>query len=338
MRGTIIGVTLLCCTVSGLASAEQWEPVATDLLKNTKTGFGGLCGIVVDHKTGDLWVNLSDRGMYHSGDQGKTWKRVSDAQPQGRTETPGCWQIDPTGPSGKIVTALVYGSPIAVSNDHAGSWSYLDKKSSHIDWCAVDWSDPAMSFVLALKHESGGLLLASRDGGKSFIELGTGYATGWTFDSQTAVVATATGRQSPRPQLLRTSDAGKSFQACGHFSPVGKGSSQALPKWHDNKLYWLVEEGLITTQDKGATWQKICPIKNAQYGPIFGKTPTHLFVLTKAGIIESSDGGSTWSTPLATPANLRGVDNLTWLEYDPVHDILYLMRMGTDLYRLSRGR
>jgi hypothetical protein len=59
--------------------------------------------------------------------------------------------------------------------------------------------------------------------------------------------------------------------------------------------------------------------------------------LTKAGVVESTDGGSTWSKPLAIPRGLRGVGGLTWLEYDPVHDVLYLMRMGTDLYRLSRG-
>jgi hypothetical protein len=35
---------------------------------------------------------------------------------------------------------------------------YLDNKSLHIDWCAVDWTTPDLKFVLALKHESGGLL------------------------------------------------------------------------------------------------------------------------------------------------------------------------------------
>jgi hypothetical protein len=335
---TILGAVLLSSSIPALAAAADWQPIATELLKSEKTGFGGLCGIVVDHKTGELWVNLSDRGMFHSADQGKTWKRVSDTQPKGRTETPGCWLIDPTSASGKMVTALVYGSPISVSTDHAATWSYFDIKSAHIDWCAVDWSDPSLSFVLALKHESNGSLLASRDGGKSFVELGKGYATGWVFDGRTAVVATATSREAPRPHLVRTTDAGKTFAPCGDFSPVGKGSSQALPKWHDGKLYWLVESGLISSQDSGASWQKICPIKEALYGPIFGKQTNHMFVLTKGGVIESTDGGSAWSKPIPIPSNLRGVGSLTWLEFDPVHDVVYLMRMGTDLYRLSRGQ
>ena len=80
---------LFICVAPVLAADPDWQPVLTDLLKSEKTGFGGLCGVVVDHQSGDVWVNLSDRGMFHSRDQGQTWKRVSDTQPKGRTETPG---------------------------------------------------------------------------------------------------------------------------------------------------------------------------------------------------------------------------------------------------------
>jgi hypothetical protein len=209
------------------STEPQWQPVATGLLKTEKTGFGGLCGIVVDHQTGEVWVNLSDRGMFRSADQSKTWKRASETQPKGRTETPGCWLFDPTGKTNTMVTALVYGSPIAVSADQAAAWRHLDNKSSHIDWCAVDWSDPEMKFVLALKHESGGLLLVSNDGGKTFAEAGKGFGPGWVFDGQTAVVAEAKTKDRPKPNLLRTTDGGKSFQPCGAYSPVGTNSAGA---------------------------------------------------------------------------------------------------------------
>jgi hypothetical protein len=52
------------------------------------------------------------------------------------------------------------------------------------------------------------------------------------------------------PRLLRTTDAGKSFVPCGEYSPVGRGSAQALPRWHEGKLYWLVDGGLIVTEDR----------------------------------------------------------------------------------------
>lgn len=276
--------------------------------------------------------------MFHSSDQGKTWKRASETQPKGRTETPGCWLLDPTGKSGKMMAALVYGSPIAISADQAATWNYLDTKSGHIDWCAVDWTDPDLKFVLALKHEAGGLLLASTDGGKSFVEIGKGHGTGWVFDGQTAVTSQAKSKLMPKPTLLRTTDGGKTFKACGEYSPVGANSAQALPKWRAGTLYWLVEGGLIATADSGATWKKLGEVKGAQYGPVFGKDAKHMFVLTKSGAVESSDGGATWSKPLAPPKEMKGIGGLSWLEYDPKNDVLYLMKMGSDLYRLSRGK
>lgn len=336
MKRNFAALFLLLCTTPAPAADADWRPVATDLLRREKTGFGGLCGVVVDRRTGDLWVNLSDRGMFHSGDQGRTWKRVSDAQPKGRTETPGCWLLDPTGTSGTMVTALVYGSPIAVSADRAATWKYLDNKSSHIDWCVVDWTDPDLKFVLALKHEAGGLLLASTDGGKSFAEVGKGYGPGWVFDGRTAVVARVQTKETPTPGLVRTTDGGKTFTPCGDYSPVGRNSAQALPRWRDGTLYWLVDGGPIATTDRGATWKQLGAVKDAQYGPVFGKDARHLFVLTKAGVVESTDGGSTWSKPLAPPREMKGVGGLSWLEYDPGNDVLYLMKMGSDLYRLAR--
>jgi photosystem II stability/assembly factor-like uncharacterized protein len=329
-------LVLFLLSAPALAADPQWQPVVTDLLKSEKAGFGGLCGIVVDHNTGDVWVNLSDRGMFCSTDQGQSWKRVSATQPKGRTETPGCWLLDPTGKSKKMLTALVYGSPIGVSADHAETWRFLDARSSHIDWCAVDWTSPDMKFVLAVKHESGGLLLTSTDGGQSFTEVGKGYGTGWVFDGQTAVVAEAKTRERPKPSLLRTTDGGKTFKPCGEYSPVGANSAQALPKWRADTLYWLVDGGVIATTDKGETWKKLGEVKDAQYGPIFGRDAKHMFVLTKAGVVESSDGGVTWSKPLPLPKEMKGIGGLSWLEYDPKNDVLFLMKMGSDLYRLAR--
>ncbi len=338
MKPCFVLLILLILSAPSLAADPQWQPVGTDLLKREKTGFGGLCGIVVDHHTGDVWVNLSDRGMFRSTDQGKSWKRVSDTQPKGRTETPGCWLLDPTGKSKRMVTALVYGAPIGVSADHAATWRFLDAKSGHIDWCAVDWTSPGMKFVLAVKHESGGLLLTSTDGGKSFTEVGKGYGTGWVFDGRIAVVAEAKSKEKTKPNLLRTTDRGKTFRPCGQYSPVGANSAQALPKWRDDTLYWLVDGSMIATADKGETWKKLGEVKGAQYGPIFGRNAKHMFVLTKAGVVESRDGGVTWSKPLPPPKEMNGIGGLSWLEYDPKNDVLFLMKMGSDLYRLARQK
>jgi photosystem II stability/assembly factor-like uncharacterized protein len=324
------GILPIMVLVTAAPAPAQWQPLTSDLVREHKPGFGGVCGVVVDHKTGDVYLDLSDRGIFKSTDQGKSWQRVG-AEIRGRTEWPGCLMLDPVGATNKMVVALVYGGPIAVRNDAAASWTFLDKKSNHIDWCAVDWSDPAMTLILALKHESGDLLIVSRDGGKSFEEVGKGYGPAWVFDSSTAVVAEARSKARPAPRLLRTTDAGRTFTAGPEYT------ARALPRWHKGTLYWLVEGALIMTNDRGQSWKKVAELKDCRFGPIFGKDQKHLLVLTGAGIVETIDGGATWAKAIALPKGFGAVSPLSWMEYDPVHDLLYVMKMGSDLYRLQRS-
>jgi photosystem II stability/assembly factor-like uncharacterized protein len=315
------------------ATAQDWQAVTGELAKQEKPGYGGMCGVAVDHKTGDIYLNVSDRGIYRSSDLGKSWQRAGQ-EIKGRTEWPGCLMLDPIGGTKKMVVALVYGGPISASADAGESWRFLDKKSNHIDWCAVDWTDPDMKLIFALKHESGDLLIVSRDGGESFEEVGKGYGPAWVFDSKTAVVAEAKNKNKAKPRLLRTTDAGKTFE------PGPEYTARALPRWHGDKLYWLVEGALIATSDQGQNWSKIADLKDGRFGPIFGKDSKHLFVLTGAGIVESNDGGATWAKaiPLPKAVAMGGVSALSWIDYDPVHDVLYVMKMTSDLYRLQRGK
>jgi photosystem II stability/assembly factor-like uncharacterized protein len=315
------------------ARADDWRPVATELLTKEKTGFGGLSGVAVDRATGTLYVCLSDDGLFRSSDQGKTWERLGKGVPKGRTETPGCLQLDPTGKTKRFVWPTVYGGPVVLGTTDSDSWRAVDKKCQHVDWYAADWSDPEMKFALAFKHESGGLLLVSRDGGKSFAEAGKGHGLGaWVFDADTAVVALAKSKERPKGGIARTADGGKTWGQVAEYAPV------CLPKPQGDALYWLVEGALLKGTGRGAKWEKVSDVKGSRYGPVFGKDARRLFVLTSAGVVESADGGATWSEPLPVPKELKGVSPLTWLDYDPRGDALYVMKMGSDLYRLPRSR
>src|SRR6516164_1322756 len=173
---------VLALILSRTVSAAEWEAVTKDLAKEQKAGYGGLCGVLVDRATGHLFLNISDRGLYRSTDDGKTWKPFATPF-KGRTEWPGCLLLDPMGKSPRLLSALVYGSPLLVGSLKGEDWTVLDRKSSHVDWCSVDWTDPEMKFQIALKHESGGVLLISRNGGKSYSETGKGFGPAWIFDS-----------------------------------------------------------------------------------------------------------------------------------------------------------
>ena len=313
--------------------ADEWQPVATELLAKEKTGFGGLTGVAVDRATGTLYICLSDRGLFRSTDQGKTWERHGKDVPKGRTETPGCLQLDPTGKTKRFVWATVNGGPVVIGSTDADSWHAVDKKCLHVDWYAVDWTDKDMKFAIAFKHEAGGLLFVTRDGGKSFTDTAKGHGLGaWVFDNDTAVVALAKSKEKPKGGIVRTTDGGKTFEPVAEYVPV------ALPKPQGDALYWLCEGALLKGTGKGEKWEKVSDVKNARYGPIFGKDAKHLFVLTTGGVIESTDGGATWTKPVAVPKELKGVNTLTWLDYDPKNDLLYVMKMGTDLYKLPRAK
>jgi photosystem II stability/assembly factor-like uncharacterized protein len=313
------------------APAADWEATTADLVKAEKPGFGGVCGVAVDRATGDVFIDLSDRGLCRSTDQGKTWRKHGPVV-KGRTEWPGCLAFDPTGKTRTLLLATVYGGPVGVSDDAGENWKLMDKACGHVDWCAIDWTGPKRNFVLALKHESGGLLLASHDGGKGFAEIGKGYGPAWVFDEKTAVVAEMKTKERPKPRLLRTADGGQTFEAVGDYTAT------ALPKWYDGTLYWLVDGALLSTTDQGKSWKKLSQLKDGRYGPVFGKDARQMFVLTRDGAVESGDGGATWGQPLALPKEVKGGSPLTWLDYDPKSDVLYVMKMGSDLYRLARGR
>lgn len=329
---------ILLTSIARADDPPAWTPVLGDLVKTEQAGFGGLCGVVVDPAKGTVWINVSDRGFYRSDDRAKTFRRCGEKQPKGRTETPGCLMLDPTGKTQRLMTALVYGAAVSTSTDGGATWTPLDAKSEHVDWFAADWTAQGPKFVLALKHEKDGLLLRSNDGGKSFEEVGKGYGPGWVFDQTTAVVAEAKTKERPSPNLLRTTDGGKTWKACGQYNPVGQGSNQALPRWHDGTLYWLVDGALIASSDAGETWKKVSEVKKGRFGPVFGTDAKHLFLLTNDGVIESTDAGATWGQPVPPPKEMKGINNLLWLAYDPTNDTLYHMGMGSDLYKLERKR
>ena len=245
--------------------------------------------------------------------------------------------FDPTGKKAEMFVALVYGAPARTWSMKGTDWKEMDKKTSHVDWCVIDWFASEPKFVLAMKHESGGMLIASHDGGKTFDDVGKGYAAAWVFDDKTAVAAEMKTKEKPKPGLVRTTDGGKTWKPCGDYTTSGGlNGTWALSKWFDGTLYWVVDGALIATTDKGATWKKVSDVKDGRYGPIFGKDNKQMFLLTQAGVIESSDAGATWSKPLPIPKEMKGVSWLTWLDYDPGHDVLYVMKMGSELYKMTR--
>ena len=146
---------MLLFTTALPAGAAEWEATTVELLKEAKPGYGGLSGVVVDRTSGNVFVSVSDRGVYRSTDQGRTWKMLGDGF-KGRTEWPGAMAIDPVGQGKRLAVATVYGAPIALGETAGGTWKFLHPRSSHVDWCALAWGEPEAKLILALSMSPAG--------------------------------------------------------------------------------------------------------------------------------------------------------------------------------------
>ena len=49
-------------------------------------------------------------------------------------------------------------------------------------------------------------------------------------------------------------------------------------------------------------------------------------------------GGQARGIPLALPKGVNAAGSLTWIAFDPVHELLYAMQMASDLYQMKVER
>lgn len=169
--------------------------------------------------------------------------------------------------------------------------------------------------------------------------------------------------------LFKARCSGKPTVATGALTKIdGKTVSLKVSKVDDPKPDWqpmlaksfkadtkdLRVSGLVVDSDVGCVFLSVegkgvyCSSFGAKRFTPYNKTweqvrklhaedSKHKFVLTDSGIMESRDGGATWSQPILTPKDFE-ITEQTWVAYDAKHDSLYLMKAGSDLYKLARGK
>lgn len=317
------------------AQKGEWvaisDPVIAQLKADgKKIGYPGLtAGVTVDPSSGDVYMVVCDLGLWKSTDAGKTFARVDGGKIGGRCETGYALDFDPGGK--RLACFMIYG-PCAGTADAGATW--LPWKTNHLDFGVVDWEGTGEQ-ILATRHESGGVLCLSTDGGKTWQDLGRAgpdkkivkedreFKALGMFDAKALVASRGKG-------IVRSTDAGRTWETVSDATPVA-----AVMVVRKGVGYWLTDRGVMMSKDQGKTWSEAWPIK-AAFGPYFGAKEGHVVVVGKEGFSESVDGGATWKVvaPLPPAFNTNRVGpNYAW---DSVHGIFYASSMGKPTYRFER--
>lgn len=310
---------LLALTIA--AHGGDWMNISDSTTATLKPGYGGpTAGVAVDRAGGDVFMVVSDLGLWRSGDHGATFARCDEKNIGGRCETGWALQADPTGK--RLACFMIYGDS-ALTADGGKTWRKF--KTSHLDFGSVDWGDPDQR-LLAIRHESGGVLTTSPDGGTTWKDLEKGFSGCGVLDHSTFVATKA-----KEPGIFRSTDAGATWTQVFAETPAA-----AVPVVFEHAAYWPTGKAVLVSRDKGATWSAPGAPVDATHGPFFD-TAQHFVVVGKSGFSETKDGGQTWqpAAPLPTGFGIGRVGpNFAW---DPRADIFYASTMTKPTFKLERA-
>lgn len=314
-------VWVLCALVAAQAVAGEWVNISDPVTSQVKPGYAGpTAGVVVDRANGAVFMVVNDQGLWKSTDQGKTFARCDDKAIGGRCETGWALCADPAG--NRMFCFMIYGSS-AMTADSGKTWA--KSKVTHLDYGSVDWGDTGKR-LLALRHEAGGMLTTSSDGGATWTDLAKGFSGCGVFDAKTFVAT-----KEKEKGIFRSTDAGATWKQVHADTPAAP-----VPVVYKSAAYWATGKGLLISKDKGETWAALGEPVDATHGPMFGKNASHIVVVGKGGFMESKDGGKTWEKAAPLPAGFstnRVGPNYAW---DPEGNVFYASTMTKPTLKYAR--
>jgi hypothetical protein len=334
--------TLPLMAVLGASSAVaeddkgKWVAISESVTSKVKTQWPGLAaGIAVDPASGDVYMAISGAGVWKSKDHGATFEQVDAGNVGGRCETGASISVDPMG-GGRLAFFQLDGKS-AWTPDGGKTWRPSNDKSRGFDFVAVDWTDPRARRMFGVRHESGEVGLLSEDSGATWKTLDKGFKSFGVFDFDTLVTSRGKGPEDRGPGqklgngIERSTDGGATWKKVSDLKPAGR-----VMVHYKGSGYWLGENRLLVSRDKGATWSTLGGEVSGWFGPYF-KDEKHMVVVGKAGFHETKDGGETWKlvAPVPDMKDFHGpwYPNYAW---DAKADIFYASKMGMPAYRLRR--
>ena len=279
-----------------------WSNV-TGNLGGATWGYAGVTLMAAVPKSPAVIAGVSERGLWSTNDAGATWKKLGAADREPITHRPHRILFDPRDPAVFWVSGC-YGAGIFKTTDGGKSFIRLGKLE-HVDGVAVDLSDPQRKTMLAGLHEQVRSLQLSRDGGRTWQNIGDRLPQNSNFtsdpiilDGKTFLINTAGWKQGATWGIYRSADGGETWQQVSKAGPNGTPLVAS-----DGAIYWqaLWSAGLTRSTDHGKTWT--APGGPVKSDPI--ELPDHrLAGLAGDQILLSSDGGATW-TKFGPPAPFK---------------------------------
>ncbi len=334
-----LACSFVCLAFVAAAFAEdQWTDIGSKQIEalGKQPWPGGCAGVAIDRLAGDVVVNFVGNGVWRSKDQGATWKRIDQETVSGRGESGWSFQVDQNDPKRMAVFSL---DGDAGYTADGVTWKKFKSLGRNWDFGSIDWASPDAQVILAGKHESDGEVYLSTDGGSDWHKLSIAMdpvkkkdeCMIGVLDSKTLIYSYANG-------IHRSPDQGRTWSEVSKLQPRSK-----IPVLFNKSHYLCTSEGLIVSNDLGATWRVQGGEIDIWQGPWFGADENSIVAIGPEGIFKTTTGGQEWTKVSALRPNIGNSFSFSpkWFgsyAWDPKNDIVYATCMAHPAFKNELGK
>ncbi|HZZ72329.1 MAG TPA: glycoside hydrolase family 44 protein [Pirellulales bacterium] len=290
-------------TADSFAGGVAWDRM--EIAPQVKT-----CELIWVHpNTGAVYAFCNKGDIYLSTDDGVKWTLLTqkaEARATGMVEQV---VLDPKNDRRLYVSSMYGGGAPFMTDDGGATWKPLGP--GHVDYLAVDFSDPDRNTIITSKHEThNGFLVSHNAGPKATgkpswekIELSENPAFGsfqYLVDAKTWLLGTGGDWGGGTSAVYRTVDGGKSFKLLLDApGPKPRSGFQV----REGKYYYLSNKGISTSADQGASWQ-LLSTPPQPWTLAFGLKGA-AWLVCENGLYTSTDDLKTW-LPVSSSLKIAG--------------------------------